>query len=140
MSARVLALALLAGSSLACSPGKREAASLVAAVDAYRQAPMDAKAGPAAAIESVVCTDTDVCAAKDACLASSRPTVHGMLVKREVETALDELNEGRMTREQVAALGLSAKLDEASRAVEEGRAKVAGCDGRVISLRRKYGL
>ena len=145
MSARGRGVSLAFVASLAvaasgCESGKREAASLVAAVDRYRKAPMDGKGSLADALEKVACSDAEVCAAKAACVASARPTVHGVAMKHEVEAALDDLNAGRITKEQASALGLSAKLDDASRAIEEGRAKLAACDAQVISLRLKYAL
>jgi hypothetical protein len=130
----------LAASSCACGTGRREAASLASVVDRYRKAPMDAKGAPAEMIEKVACSDAEVCAAKEACLASARPTVRGMALKREVQTALDDLQAGRITHDQAQALGLSAKLDDASHAVEEGRANLSACDTQVLSLRLKYGL
>ncbi len=133
-------LAILAASSTACGSGKREAASLVAAVDRYRKAPMESKAAPAAMIEKVECSDAEVCAAKEACLQSARPTVRGMALKLEVTKALDDLNEGRITHDQAEGMGLSRKLDDASRAIDDGRVNLAGCDAEVISLRLKYAL
>jgi hypothetical protein len=136
----LVALVALVAVSSGCGTGRREAGSLAEAVDRYRRASMDAKGGPAEMVERVACTDAEVCAAKEACLASVRPTVRGMALKREVQTALDDLEAARITREQAQALGLSAKLDEASHAVEEGRANLAACDTQVLALRMKYGL
>jgi predicted outer membrane protein len=141
--ARFVSMALLAmlvlGAS-ACGSGKREAASLVAAVDRYRRAPMESKAAPAALLEQVACSDSEVCAAKTACLQSAQPTVRGIRLKDEVNDTLDQLNQGRITREQAAELDLSRKLDDASRAIEDGRKNLAKCDAKVISLRIKYAL
>jgi hypothetical protein len=130
-----LVLALLA---LGCGTAKREALSLIAAVDRYRQAPMSAKATPADLLEKLPCTDVEVCAARDACLASARPTVRGVALKVEVESALADMEAGRLTRDQASAMGLPGKLDEASHAIEEGRARLTDCDARVTALRREY--
>jgi len=137
---RSVILGALLASSWGCSSAKREAASLVSVVERYRKASMDGKAAPAEMLEAVACSDSEVCAAKEACLASSRPTVRGIALKHEVEVALDDLDAGKLTREQALGPGLSSKLDEASRAIEEGRGKLGACDEQVIGLRLKYGL
>jgi hypothetical protein len=142
-SPRFMSCALLAAivvSLPACGTGKREAASLVAAVDRYRRAPMDSKGAPTEMLEKVECTDAEVCAAKEACLESARPTVRGMALKAGVNKALDDLNLGRITRDQASEMGLSRKLDDASRAIDDGRVNLAACDAKVISLRLKYAL
>jgi hypothetical protein len=132
---RSVILGALLASSWGCSSAKREAASLVSVVERYRKASMDGKAAPAEMLEAVACSDSE-----EACLASSRPTVRGIALKHEVEVALDDLDAGKLTREQALGLGLSSKLDEASRAIEEGRGKLGACDEQVIGLRLKYGL
>jgi hypothetical protein len=139
---RRLAVAILASSSLVagCAPGKREAASLVAAVDRYRRAAMGAKGPLADAIAAVPCTADEVCAAKLACVAASGPTAKGVALKSEVERALGDLRGGRMTREQAAAQGLPEKLDLASALLSEGEAKLSRCDALITALRLEYGL
>lgn len=121
-----------------CVRGKGEAASLVAAVDRYRKADLLAKAPLADAIDAVPCSQEDVCAAKRACMAVARPTVRGAALKAEVESALDALHDGKLTQEQAAAEDLPAKLDEASRDLEEGRAKLPACDLAITGLRFRY--
>jgi hypothetical protein len=131
----VLVLALSA-----CTSTKREAASLVAAVDRYRAAPMSAKAPLADALDAVPCTAAEVCAAKEACAASSHPTVKGVALKTEVEAALAELHAGKLTQDEVASRGLASKLDQATQLLEEGQAKLAVCEARITALRLEYGL
>jgi hypothetical protein len=133
--AGLLGLACLAS---ACGSGKREAMSLLAAVDRYRQAPMGSKAAPEAVLEKLGCGDAEVCAARDACLAAARPTIRGIALKDKVQSALDDLQAGRITRDQAAGMDLSKSLDEASRAIEEGQANMASCDAKVTALRIKY--
>jgi hypothetical protein len=132
-----LALALACA---ACASGKRESASLVAAVDRFRVAEMGAKGPLADAIDAVPCSVAEVCAAKEACLASARPTARGAALKAEVESALGDLHAGRMTQEEAASRHLAGKLDEASQLLGDGFAKLPACDARITALRLEYGL
>jgi hypothetical protein len=134
-----LALALAAGTS-ACTSTKRESASLVTAVDRYRKAAMSAKAPLADALDAVPCTAPEVCAAKEACVGSSRPTVKGVALKAEVETALAALHGGKLTQDEAASLGLAQKLDQATQLLEEGQVRLSVCEARITALRLEYGL
>jgi hypothetical protein len=128
-------LVLLALAMPACSSGK-----LVAAVDRYRKAEMEAKGPPAEAIAAVPCALAEVCGAKEACLAAARPTAKGAALKFEVEASLAELRAGKITQDEAAARGLPQKLDDAGRLLDEGRAKISDCDAKMTALRLKYGL
>ena len=134
------ALLVASASLAACSPAKREAASLVSAVDRYRRAENANKPALAGVLETVACTDREVCEARDACLATSRPTTKGLLLKHEVESALSDLHAGRLSADQAGARALPSKLDEAQRLLDEGHASLSACDAKLTSLRLKYGL
>jgi hypothetical protein len=140
LPALVVPVALAAALALGCGSGsgKREAMSLIAAVDRYRQAPMASKAAPEDVLEKLACSDPEVCAAREACLASARPTIRGVALKQQVEATLADLQAGRLTKEQVAAMGLAQKLDDASHAIGEGQGNLPGCDAKVTALRLKY--
>jgi hypothetical protein len=137
--ALALTSALTVGLS-ACSVGKKESASLVAAVDRYRRAEMGAKGPLADAIAETPCTDEEVCAAKLACMASAGPTVKGAGLKTEVERALAGLRSGKLTQDEAAQKGLPEKLEAASSLLSEGEAKLGRCDALITALRLKYGL
>jgi hypothetical protein len=124
----------------ACASGKREASSLVAAVDRYRRAEMEAKVPLVEAIAAVPCTVAEVCGAQKACLAAARPTARGVALKFEVEESLAELRAGKITQAEAGARGLPQKLDEAGRLLDEGHAKIPECDAKTTALRLKYGL
>jgi hypothetical protein len=145
-SGRAVALGLLRCLGLAvvvvtsCASGKREAASLVAAVDRYRKAEMGAKGPLADAIAAVACSTPEVCAAKEACVASARPTVEGIALKAEVEAALADLHAGKLTQEEAASRGLAQKLDRATQLLDDGHAKLPACDAKITAMRLEYGL
>ena len=125
----------------ACTPSaKPQAASLVAAVDRFRQVENAEKPARLSDVEAVACSDKEVCAAKDACLAYARPTVEGLKLKDEVQRGLNDLDEKRLEPDAAAARALPAKLDEASRALERGHASLVDCDTKVMALRVKYGI
>jgi hypothetical protein len=136
----LLALAVLVAATTSCAPGKREAASLVEAVDRYRRAEMASKGPLADALDAVPCTVTEVCAAKTACIAASRPTAEGVALKAEVETSLAALHAGKITQEEAASRNLPAKLGRAGLLLDEGYAKLPACDARITALRLRYGL
>ncbi len=97
--------------------------------------------GPLAdAIAAVPCSAPEVCAAKEACVASARPTAEGVALKAQVEAALAELHAGKLTQEEAASRGLAQKLDQASQLLDEGHAKLSACDAKVTALRLEYGL
>ena len=137
---RGLRLLTLAALVAACSGAKREAASLVAAVDRYRQADPAGKVERAKDLAAVPCTDAEVCAAKAACFASAEPTALGYSLKAEVESSLDDLKAGRITKDQAEARDLPQKLDEASRQLDRGQAALGACDTKITALRVKYAL
>jgi hypothetical protein len=141
MKRALLITALMSGMlASGCSTAKREAASLVSQVDRYRRAENVTKTAEAGVLETVTCTDRDVCEAKDACVKTSRPTGRGLALKSEVEAALADLGAGKLTREQAGAQSLPGKLEEAQRLLDEGRAALPACDAKVMALRLKYSL
>jgi hypothetical protein len=122
------------------SSAKPEAASLAAAVDRFRQAENAEKPARLPEVEAVACTDKEVCAAKEVCLAYARPTVEGLVLKSEVQRGLNDLEQKRLDPDAEAARALPKKLDAASRALERGHASLAECDAKVMGLRVKYGI
>jgi hypothetical protein len=137
----IVALALAVALVLAaCGSQRREVASLVEAVDRYRRAEMDAKAPLASALAAVPCTEAEVCDAKTACVAAATPTVQGVALKAQVEASLAQLHAGKLTQDQAAALELPKKLDEASRLLEDGHAKLPTCHAKITALRLKFAL
>jgi hypothetical protein len=126
---------------LACTPSaKPEAASVVAAVDRFRQAENADKPARLPDVEAAPCTDKEVCAAKNACLAYARPTAEGLSLKADVQRGLADLEAKRLEPDAAVAQGLPMKLDAASRALDRGHASLPECDAKVMALRVKYGL
>jgi hypothetical protein len=119
---------------------KIEATTLVEAVDQFRRAENPDKAGKLAAVEAAPCTDRDVCAAKEACLAYAAPTVKGLNLKSEVQTGLADLEEKKLAPDAEAARALPGKLDEASRLLDRGHAALPACDQKVLSLKVRFAL
>jgi len=136
----LFSLLAIAVAVVACTSAKREAASLVAAVDRFRQAEPAGKGALLPPLTAVECKDPDVCAAKAACVATAEPTVRGYALKADVETSLAELQAGKISQDEASSRALPQKLDEASRLLDQGRSALGDCDAKVISLRLKYGL
>jgi hypothetical protein len=137
------ALALLAcvATLAACSgSGKREAATLVDAVDRYRRADDAGKEAQGQAVAAVACTDSRVCDARQACVAALEPTTRGLALKDEVVRRLADLEQKRLAPDSPEAEALPGKLDEAERLLKDGRAKMSACDARLTDLRVAFGV
>jgi hypothetical protein len=117
-------------------PAKGEAASLVAAIDRFRRAEYPGKPALLGPLKDVPCKDATVCAAKDACVAHAEPLVQAITMKTEVQLRLGDGDAAAMDLEARAAM--LAKLDEASRLLDQGRAAQGACDQKTLELKIKY--
>jgi hypothetical protein len=142
-----VARSLLAGCGLltcalvlaGCSTGARqEAAQVVEAVDRFRKADNPGKPAAAEALRAVKCSASDVCQARDACLASAEATAKAMRLKSEVEQGLDQVEKDAMPRDSADARALPAKLDEAEALLKEGFSLLPACDDRIMALKRRH--
>jgi hypothetical protein len=133
-----LPLAFILG---ACAgSAKREAATLIGAVDRYRRADNASRAGLTRSIEDVACTDAQVCDAKRACLAAIDPTTRALRLKDEVTLRLADIEGRRLAPDASEAQALPDKLDEAARLLSEGRAKMPDCEKKLTDLRLEHGV
>ena len=64
----------------------------------------------------------------------------GLALKAEVESSLADLTAHKITQEEASARGLPAKLDEATRLLDEAHGHLPVCDAKITALRLKYGL
>jgi hypothetical protein len=119
--------------------GKAEAASLDDAVDRYRRAEGSQKASELQAVTDLPCANAEVCDAKETCLGAMRPTTRALSLKDEVARMLADLQGKRLPVDAEAAQSLPAKLDEATRLLQEGRGKMADCEKKLADLRLHYG-
>ena len=133
LSAVVTAVVGCAGS------GRRETSALAVAVDLYRRADDASRAQRVAAIAKVDCSDPAVCQAKGACLAAAEPTARALALKTEVTLRLADIEGHRLAPDDPEAQALPDKLDEASRLLVAGRAKMTECEKALADLRLKYG-
>ena len=125
---------------VACSgAAKRETSALIAAVDRYRHADPASKPLEAEALGHVACTDAKVCGAKAACLAAIDPTTRAIALKDEVARRLVDIQEKRVSPASPEAQALPAKLDDAARLLQEGRAKMSDCDRQLTDLVVQFG-
>jgi hypothetical protein len=147
--ARRRTAALLAG--LACAAwvlgavgctgaAKREASALSDAVDRFRHATGPASTTEAAAVAAVECSDTQVCEAKQACVAAIDPTARALALKDEVGARLADVEAARLAPDSPEAQALPGKLDDASRLLREGHEKMEICERRMTDLRVTYRL
>lgn len=136
---RLGALALFISVHSACTSGARqEAAQVVEAVDRFRKADNVGKPAQVESLRAVKCSATDVCKARDACLASAEATSKALRLKSEVEQGLSAVEKGTMPRDSDAAKALPGKLDEAEALLKEGFAALPACDDQIMALKRKH--
>jgi hypothetical protein len=138
----VLAFAVvLPLATTACRAGARaEAERLAASVDRFRRAENVDKPTSLESLRAVPCSASDVCRARDACLASAEATVKALRLKQDVEDGLGLVERGELPRESLEAQALPEKLDEAEALLKEGFSLLPACDDKMIALRRTYRL
>ena len=134
----VVILAVTAGLGGCTSGARQEAAQVAEAMDRFRKADNASKPAMVGTLRGVKCTATDVCKARDACLASAEATARSLRLKSEVEQALVALDAGTLSRESAQAQGLALKLDETTTLLDEGFAALPACDDQILALKRKY--
>jgi hypothetical protein len=137
MTRAALLVALAPLLMLACqNPAKAEAASLVEAVDRFRRAEFAGKPALLAPLQAVPCSDREVCAAKEACVAHAEPMVQGITLKHEVDVSMASADAAALDAETRATL--LSKLDDASRLLDKGHAAQPSCDEKTMQLKMKY--
>ena len=125
----------------ACSnPARRQAAALSDAIDRYRRAENPGKAERAGAVVAVACTDAEVCATKQACMAAISSTVRALQLKDEVTARLADLESKRLAPDAPDAVALPGKLDDAERLLKEGHDKMGDCEVALTALRLHHAL
>ena len=107
------------------------------AVDRFSRASTVAMAQ---AVDAVSCTDERVCDAKRVCMEALDPTAKALALKDEVSLRLTDLEAARLAPDSATAQELPGKLDEASRLLREGHAKMHECDAKLTDLRVTYGF
>lgn len=133
----MLVLATVAG----CESGpRREAESIIVAVERFRQADNASRPAAAEALRAVACSDTEVCQARDACLAFTEPTAKALRLKHEVETGLRDLESGALAGDSGAARTLPQKLEMAEAMLREGQSRLGACDDGILALKRRHRL
>ncbi len=123
----------------ACTSGARqEAAQVAEAMDRFRKADNASKPAMVGTLRAVKCSATDVCQARDACLASAEATARSLRLKSEIEQAIAAIDAGTLAKDSPQAQGLALKLDETSTLLDEGFAALPACDDQIMALKRKY--
>jgi hypothetical protein len=120
------------------SNARQEAQQVAEAMDRFRKADNSSKPSTLPTLRAVKCSATDVCKARDACLASAEATSKSLLLKSEVEQGLTNVEKGITPKDAPEARALGPKLDEAENLLKEGFAALPACDDQVMALKRKY--
>jgi len=134
------ALFLCLALSACASVGKRETASLVAAVERFETVDPSAKRGAADSVRASPSSDAEVSDAKRVCVEAVDATIEALALKAEVETRLGELERDAAAPTDPAMQELPAKLDKSEALLRQGRDAMKACDAKVAALRMKYDL
>jgi hypothetical protein len=138
--ALALAVALALAGAPGCTPSaKREAASLLVAMDRYQREGNASKVADAQAVAAVACTDAQVCETKRVCLDAIEPTARALSLKDEVSARVEDLQAKRLAPDSPEAQALPGKLDLATKLLNEGRSKMPLCERKLADLRIALG-
>lgn len=137
----VVACALVLSPLAACeSVGRRETASLAAAVERFQRAPNDGRPAAAPGVAAVACTDPAVAQACVVCIEATKVTARALSAKARVEEALEALRRGTLTPEEAKSRHLDEELAAAMKDLQAGQAKMPLCEERLAALKREHGL
>lgn len=143
---RPLVLAVgLSAAALAALPGcdsaeRRDAASVLIAIQRFRTAPNETLPSMVDNLRSTPCASTDACKARDECLALGELTARALRLSNEAEQTLAALKKGTVAESSPEALLVPKKLDEASALLKQGHEGLPRCDEAVQALKRKHHL
>jgi hypothetical protein len=133
--------ALLALLLVACdSAERRDAASVIAAVQRFRSADNVSTPAMVDALRATPCSTPDACKVRDECVAAGEPTAKALRLKAEVEKGLGALESGGLSKDSEEAKALPKKLDDAEALLTLGHQSLPKCDDAVQALKRKYRL
>jgi hypothetical protein len=140
-TARWGSLVLLAFVASWCSPSaKTEAASLVGAVDRFRDAPDAAKVERARAVATIRCSAASVCRARHVCEDAVAPSARAFEIKNLVTERVADIRAGRLAPDSPEASSLPNALSEAEHLLAEGRDKMPECERLLAELRAALGV
>lgn len=128
-------------SAVGCPDDHRgEAAEVLRAIDAARDASGVARRGPVDALAHVPCSAPDVCRARDACADAFAHFAAGAEAEARVRASMRALaaDGGALPAERLSAL--DAELDAAQREVDAARAGLDACERESRALRRAHAL
>jgi hypothetical protein len=109
-------------------------------MDRFRKSDNARKPSMLETLRAAVCTNDDVCQAKETCLASASSTSRALVLKDEVERALAQVESGKLSKDSPEAADLSTKLEASTAELQKGFALLGACDDALMALRRRYSL
>jgi len=119
----------------ACTdPARVETRSLVDAVTRFRLAGDGEKHARISDIQHVNCTAHDVCAARDTCLRRAEEWDQSLALRVQVNTALADLKNGTLAKDDPRAQSLPSVLDESQTSLEHAHALGKTCDDQLSEI------
>ena len=119
---------------------RRDAAMVLAAIGRFRGASLADTPAAVETLAHVRCAYPDSCSARDACVTSGRLTSKAIVLKSDVEHALSDLEQGRLSKDSPKAQALPKMLDDAEAQLQRGKEELSSCDERTRALRRRHHL
>jgi hypothetical protein len=137
MKRAVFVFALLA--LAACTdPARVETRSLADAVTRFRLAGDGEKHARITDVQQVKCTAHDVCAARETCLRMAEEWDHSLTLRVQVNTALADLKNGTLSKDDPRAQALPSVLDESQASLEHAHALGKTCDDQLSELTARH--
>lgn len=141
MSRQCLVLPMVFGVLVGCeSSERREAASVIAAVQRFRSADNASTPAMVEALRATPCQAPEVCKTRDDCVAVGEATSKALRLKSEVERGIAALESGALAKDSDQARELPKKLDEAEVLLKQGHTGLGRCDEQVQALKRRHRL
>jgi hypothetical protein len=124
---------------VACdSTERREAQTVIHAVERFRSADNTTTPAAVVALKATRCSVPEVCQTRDACVSAGEATAEALRLKRDVEKALDALDKGTLAKDSPESQLLPKKLDDAEVFLKKGHQGLAACDEHVVTLKHRH--
>ena len=124
---------------LACDGAeRRDAETVVAAVQRFRTADFATTPAAVAELRKTPCAAAEVCTARETCLSAGEATSRAIVLKAEAARGIAALEKGTLPQDSDEARSLPLKLDEAEALFKKGHNALPACDEQVQALKRKH--
>lgn len=126
---------------LACCRGaeRQEVRALRMVVERFQRAGLGERPSLAPAVQGLRCETDAVRGACSVCATATDQVARALVLQAAAKATFDAFQQGRLSREQVEAEGLEARVSEAQRLLDAGRNGMDHCHQALEGLRKRFG-